>query len=102
MKIFKVTYTVKAAFAAENQKNVQVFMNDLRRIGDPGLKYISYLGADGKTFTHIATYTSDTAQQTLLELPSFKSFQQKRDESGLEMEPQIEEVALVAATYDLN
>lgn len=102
MKIVKVTYTVKAGFATENQKNVQVFMEDLRRANDPGLQYISYLGADGKTFTHIATCTSDTAQQTLLELPSFQAFQQKRDDSGLEKELHIEEVSLVAATYDLH
>lgn len=100
MKIVKVTYTVAAGFAARNQENIRGFMNELRTLGTPGLRYVSYLGADGKTFTHIGTFGNDEAQSTLLELPAFRAFQHERDEH-LEAEPQIETVSLAGASYDL-
>lgn len=101
MKTVKVTYTVKPAFVHENQKNINIFMEELRRINDPDLRYIAYLCGDGKTFMHIAAYQNDESQKMLLELESFKSFQQKRDESGLEVAPQIEVIEPVAASYSV-
>jgi quinol monooxygenase YgiN len=100
MKVIKVTYTVHAAFAEKNKANIQQFIKDLQGIADPGLRYHIYQAADGKTFMHFAEYTSDEAQKTLLELPSFKAFQQQRDEQ-LEAEPTIEPMQFVDATYTL-
>ena len=100
MKVIKVTYTVQPAFAQKNQENVQAFITDLQKINDPGLRYHVYLASDGKTFFHFAEYTSDEAQRTLLELPSFKSFQQQRDQH-LEAEPVIEPMQFVDASYTI-
>jgi hypothetical protein len=99
--IVKVTYTVKPDFSSTNQKNINAFMNDVRKINDPELRYQAYLAQDGKTFVHLASYTSEKAQKKLLELESFKYFQQQRDESGLEVLPAIETLQLVASSHDI-
>lgn len=101
MKIVKVTYTVQPSFAAKNLENVKAFVNDIRALNNPSIRYISYLGADGKTFTHVATFDNDAAQQQFLALPSFQSFQQQRDGSGLEAPESLEFLELAAASYDI-
>lgn len=100
MKIVKVTYTVKPAFVTKNQENVKAFIQDVEKIGN-GIRYCSYLGEDGKTFTHFTLVENDELQKKLLGLPSFLSFQQQRDDSGLEVAPVIEEMKLVAASFDI-
>jgi hypothetical protein len=100
MKTIKVTYTVKQAFAQQNQENVQAFIKDLEKINHPAIRYIAYRGEDGKTFTHIASYESDEGQKVLFGLESFRSFQQQRDDSGLEVAPRIETIETVAASYN--
>jgi hypothetical protein len=101
MKVVKVTYTVNAAFAPVNMQNVMDFVEDIRALNNPAIRYISYLGQDGKTFTHIATFDNDDAQRQFLGLPSFKSFQQQRDASGLEAPENLELVEVAAASYDI-
>src|SRR3546814_1660064 len=99
MKIVKVTYTVQPWFSAKNLENVKTFVRDIKALNNPSIRYISYLGADGKTFTHIAMFDNDEAQQQFLALPSFKSFQQQRDGSGLEAPENLEFLALAAVSY---
>src|SRR5688572_5959343 len=101
MKIVKVTYTVQPSFAAKNLENVKAFVHDIQALDNPAIRYISYLGPDGKTFTHIATFDNDEAQKQFLELPSFKSFQQQRNASGLEAPENLEIVTIVAASYKI-
>ena len=101
MKIVKVTYTVNAGFAARNQQNVKEFVKDIEALKNPAIRYISYLGSDGKTFTHIATFDNDDAQKQFLELPSFKSFQQQRDASRLEAPESLDMVTIVGASYKI-
>ncbi|HTD92484.1 MAG TPA: hypothetical protein VK644_01680 [Chitinophagaceae bacterium] len=91
----KVTYTVSAAFAAKNQQNILTFLEDFRDLNADDFRYTVYLGADGKTFIHISQYRTESIQKELLNVPSFKSFQKQRDESGLEAEPQIEVMKLL-------
>lgn len=97
MIIVKVTYTVNPDFVARNQSNVQKFMEDVRNLNNPGIKYYSFLGPDGKTFTHLALYENEEAQKQFLDIPSFRSFQQQRNASGLEQEEHIEVLELVAS-----
>lgn len=97
MKSVKVTYTVKASFVAKNMENIQTFINDLQKMNNDGIRYSIYLAEDGKTFTHLSLYKDEVAQQTFLEMESFKAFQEQRDASGLEAEPSIEVLNLVAA-----
>ncbi len=101
MKIIRVTYTVKAAFAQQNLENVSKFIADLKQINDPAIRYTAYVGADGKTFNHFAVYQNEEAQKTLFALESFQSFQKQRDESGLEVAPNIEELKLASASYNI-
>lgn len=101
MKTVKVTYRVQSEFCQENQKNVNRFINDLSKINDPGIRYFSFLGEDGETFTHLAIFTDDRAQRVLLELESFLEFQKRRDASGLKESPKIEEMEMVASSVQI-
>jgi hypothetical protein len=101
MKIVKVTYTVRPEYVAKNKENVNKFINNVKALNNPGIRYISYLGEDGKTFTHIAIYDGEGSQQAFLALESFLSFQQQRDASGLEAPQHVEMMEVVAASYDI-
>ncbi|WP_315821297.1 hypothetical protein [Paraflavitalea speifideaquila] len=96
----KVTYTVQANFAAKNKENIQGFLNDFKVLGND-FRYTVLAGADGKTFVHLSQYKHEAIQKQLLDVPSFKSFQQQRDASELEVEPQIEFLALVDASHSI-
>ncbi|NSL89272.1 hypothetical protein ECE50_020695 [Chitinophaga sp. Mgbs1] len=101
MIIVKVTYTVKASFARQNQQNIDAALQEVRALNNPDIRYSALIGEDGKTFTHLAIFKNATAQQLLLNLPVFKSFQQQRDDSGLETAPQIEVMQLASSSYDI-
>jgi len=101
MKIVKVTYTVQSSFAAKNLENVKTFVQDIKALNNPAIRYISYLGEDGKTFTHMASFDNDEAQLEFLALPSFKSFQQQRDDSSLEQKENLEMLSLAASSYSI-
>jgi len=97
MIIVKVTYTVQPEFVATNCLNVEKFIDDVRRLNNPAIRYYSFLGPDGKTFTHLALYDNEEAQKQFLDLPSFRSFQQQRNASSLEKPESIEVMELVAS-----
>jgi hypothetical protein len=101
MIIVKVTYTVKPDFVIKNQENINEFLKDFKKIESNDFRYIAYLGEDQKTFTHISIYQNKAIQKQLLAVDSFKSFQQLRNESGLEMEEKIEMMELVGASYNI-
>jgi hypothetical protein len=86
----KVTYTVQPGFAAQNRQNIGVFLNDFKKLDTKKFSYNVYTKSDGKTFVHLSVYNSKEAQTELLNVESFKLFQQKRDDSGLVGEPGIE------------
>lgn len=101
MKTVKVTYTVKPEYVQENKKHIDKFVGDLRELNNPGLQYTAHLGEDGKTFVHLATFDNEETQKILLGLESFKTFQKNRDNSGLESDPVIEELSVVASSYSI-
>jgi hypothetical protein len=86
----KVTYTVQPGFAAQNKQNIGVFLNDFKKLDTKQFSYNVYTKGDGNTFVHLSVYNSKEAQTELLNVESFKLFQQKRDDSGLAGEPAIE------------
>ena len=98
MKIVKVTYTTKLEYAEQNQNNIKNVMFDLQKLNQPGVNYNSCLSADGKTFIHTAFFKSDEDEKTLLQLPSFKHFQEQLKASGLEMPPKQELLSLVGSS----
>jgi hypothetical protein len=47
------------------------------------------------------SFDNDEAQKQFLALPSFKSFQQQRNASGLEAPENLEMISVVAASYKI-
>jgi hypothetical protein len=101
MKIVKVTYTTKAEYAEQNQGNIKNVMIDLQKINNAGINYNCCLGADGKTFTHTAFFTSDAEQKILFDLPSFIIFQEQLKASAPETPPKQELLTLVGSSSDI-
>ena len=101
MIIVKVTYTVNPEFVQKNQENIRHFMNDFKQLDSIEFRYDAYLCNDGKTFVHLSHYQNEKIQKTLLEVPSFKSFQEQRDVSGLEVSPQIDIMKAVGSSHDI-
>ena len=101
MKIVKVTYTTKAAFAEENAGNIKKVMNDLQEINNDGILYTTCLCEDGKTFIHTAFFKSEQEQKILNELSSFRHFQEQLKSSGLEVPPRQELLSFVGSSKNI-
>jgi hypothetical protein len=101
MKIVKVTYTAKAEYADQNQLNIKKVMSDLNELGNPGINYNSCLSPDGKTFIHTAFFKSEEDEKTLLNLPSFKHFQEQLRANGIEVPPKQELLTLVGSSKEI-
>jgi hypothetical protein len=101
MKIVRVTYTTKAEYAEKNQANIKLVMADLQQINNPGINYNCCLNPDGRSFTHLAFFNSEEAEKVLLNLPSFKSFQQQLQAGGIEAPPKQELLSLVGSSKDM-
>ena len=101
MKIVKVTYTAKAEYAEQNQRNIKNVMADLDKLHHPGVNYNVCLSPDGKTFIHTAFFNSEEDEKILLELPSFKYFQQQLKSSSPEVPPKQEFLSLVGSSKKL-
>ena len=53
-----VTYTVKADRVEENERLVRAVYAGLDDIGDPDIRYATFKLEDGRTFVHVALYSS--------------------------------------------
>jgi hypothetical protein len=98
MKIIRVTYTAKTEYVTKNQNNIKQVMADLQKLNHSGINYTVCLSPDGKTFTHTAFFKSDEDHKILLELNSFKYFQEQLKANGLENPPKQEEPSLVGSS----
>jgi quinol monooxygenase YgiN len=96
----KVTYTVNPAYVAQNKKNIDLFLTDFKQMDASGFRYQVYQLEDGITFLHFSSYRDEQIQQAVLNVPSFKAFQQQRDESGLNDSHTVEVLNLVGASVD--
>ena len=101
MKIVKVTYTTQTEFAEQNQSNIKIVMNDLQNLNYPGILYHVCLNPDGRTFVHTAFFKQEEDQKLLLDLPSFKNFQEQQKMSKPEVAPKQELVTLVGASGNI-
>ena len=101
MKVVKVTYTINAEFAEQNQSNIKNVMIDLQKLNHPGINYNACIGADSKTFIHTAFFKSDEEQKLLNELPSFKYFQEQLKANGFEIPPKQELLNLVGSSKNI-
>jgi hypothetical protein len=101
MKIVKVIYAARAAYAAQNQVNIKNVMADLQKLHHPGINYNACIGPDGKTFTHTAFFNSEEDHKLLNELASFKHFQEQLKADGFEVPPKQELLTLVGSSVNI-
>jgi|ERR1035437_1066868 hypothetical protein len=101
MKIVKVTYTTKTAFAEQNQNNIKKVMADLQELNHPGINYNCCLSPDGKTFIHTAFFKSSEDEKILFGLPSFIHFQEQLKAEGIETPPKQELLSLVGTSANI-
>jgi hypothetical protein len=97
MKTVKVIYTARPAFVAQNQQNIKQVMSDLQKL-NASIHYTVCLGADGKTFTHLAFFETEEDHKVLMQLPSFNHFQAELKAKGLETPPQQELLEVVGSS----
>lgn len=90
MIVVNVSYTVKPEFVQKNQENINAFMADFKKMNKNDFRYQVYLKEDGRTFVHFSHFKDEEIQKKILSVPSFKSFQQERDESGLDGSHKLE------------
>ena len=85
-----VTYQVKPDFVVQNKANIQTFLADFEKLDASKFKYTVLLKEDGVSFVHYSQYSDEEMQNQLLNVPSFKAFQQMRDASGLNGSHKVE------------
>jgi hypothetical protein len=92
-----VTYQVKPQFVLQNKANIQTFLADFEKLDTSKFKYTVLLKEDGVSFVHYSQYADEEMQNQLLNVPSFKDFQQKRDASGLNDSHRVEVFQLIGS-----
>ncbi len=94
-------YTVQAAYAAQNQKQISRVVEELRALRRTDIRYSVFVEDDGKTFLHLLFCANDEAEQVFFLLASQQAFQAGLAESHLEVPPTMTTLRLVSATSDL-
>ena len=97
----KVTYTVKPEFVETNKENIRRFLSDFKKLDSSEFRYNVYLQEDGITFLHFSTYKNEDIQKQILNVESFKSFQEERDKSGLDGTHKVEVLSYVGSSFDV-
>ncbi|MES2575625.1 MAG: hypothetical protein V4572_11820 [Bacteroidota bacterium] len=97
----KVTYTVKPEFVEANKENVRKFLSDFKKLNPSEFRYNVYLQEDGITFLHFSTYKNEEIQKQILDIASFKIFQEERDKSGLNNTHKLEVLSYVGSSFDV-
>jgi hypothetical protein len=97
----KVTYTVKPEFVAKNKENINRFLRDFKKMNPSDFRYDVYLCEDGVTFLHLSMYKDKKIQDEVLNIKSFKAFQQERDASGLNNSHKIETLDFVGSSFEI-
>jgi len=96
-----VTYQVNPEFAEQNKANIRTFLKDFEQLDQTRFKYSVLVKEDGVSFVHFSHYSDETMQNQLLNVPSFKTFQQLRDDSGLNDSHRVEILQSVGSQGDL-
>ena len=97
----KVSYIVNKSFVSQNQKNINLFLMDLKKLTSLSFMYNVYLKEDGLTFLHISMYENNGIQDQVLSMPSFIHFQKERDQSELLEIPKIEILSLIGSSLNI-
>ncbi|HMD02550.1 MAG TPA: hypothetical protein VKG44_06235 [Candidatus Baltobacteraceae bacterium] len=94
MKTVLVRYKTHAEKAGENETLIHAVFDELRASAPAGLRYGAFKLADGTSFVHFATIDTADGSNPLVELPSFKRFQENLSERCAE-EPALTELSAV-------
>ena len=97
----KVSYTVKPEFVEKNKQNINIFLNDFKKLVSANFLYNVYLQEDGLTFLHISMYEDEDVQHQVLHVPSFLQFQKERDESGLNNSHKLETLTFIGSSLSV-
>ena len=97
-----VSYQVKPEFVEQNKANIQIFLKDFEQLDATKFKYSVFLKDDGVSFVHYSQYSDETMQNQLLNVPSFKAFQEMRDASGLNDSHKVEILQAVGSKGNLE
>lgn len=95
-----VTYRVDSGFVGQNKHNIQLFLEDFRKLRRDGFLYEVYTKDDGCTFVHFSTYRNEQIQAEVLDVASFREFQRQRDESGLHGSHKVEVLTYIGSTAE--
>lgn len=101
MKATKVQYTVQSVYAKKNAENVTNLINEIKQLNTADIKYTTFLLNDNKSFVHFVMLKDDEANHTLTNLASFKKFREELKESNPEKPPMVENISMVASSYDI-
>jgi quinol monooxygenase YgiN len=101
MKKIMVRYQVKEERVAENEELVKEVYRQLHEEKPAGLRYSTYRLADGVSFVHVASYETETAHTTLVNLAAFKNFQANIKERCKKI-PEVEEVTEIGSYHFLE
>ena len=96
MKIVRVQYTTTPEFAPTNMVNIAGIVKELQELHYDGIKYGTWILPDGKTFMHFDQFETEDDHKLLTSLASFKKFDTELWASGLEAEPKLDVLSLVA------
>ncbi len=97
----QVTYTINADFLEENKRNIATFLADFKELRNSKFLYHVYAKDDGLTFVHVSMYENEEIQNEVLNVPSFVTFQQERDEKGLVAAPVIEKLSHLGSSISM-
>jgi hypothetical protein len=70
-----VRYDVRPDQVAQNEALVRAVYDELRRTRPAGLEYAAYRLGDSGSFVHLVRHETPAARSALVELPSFRTFQ---------------------------
>ncbi len=94
-------YTVQAEYAAQNQKNISLVVEELRAFRRTDIRYSVFVEDDGKTFIHLLFCANEEAEKVFFTLESQQAFQVALAESHLEVSPTMATLRLVGSTSDI-
>ena len=97
-----VSYRVKPEFVEQNKINIQKFLTDFEELDASKFKYSVSVKEDGVSFVHYSQYADENIQNELLNVPSFKAFQEMRDASGLNGSHKVEILQSVGCKGNLD
>lgn len=92
-----VSYQVKPEFVEQNKLNIQRFLADFETLDNKQFKYTVLCKEDGVSFVHLSHYQNKEIQDQLLNVPSFKLFQELRDASGLNDSHRVEVLDFISS-----